>query len=177
MQGQPSEGSPEHWEPWSGLTAWQPKMHTSRMHSPCSRGKESPGSTKVRCLAWWRTYALRLPACAARVMWLAYSACTSRLLANGASGATTPAAEPEPSAAALRETMAKLEEQFASRSLFRRFVSTHTARGSQAAEACSSPSFLSATAGIIKCAPEHACPRCAPLRRFSVPALTNFPIS
>ena len=75
--------------------------------------------------------------------------CTSRLLANGASGATTPA-EPEASAAALRETMAKLEEQFASRSLFRRFVGMHSARGSQTVEACSSLSFLSATAGIIK---------------------------
>ena len=84
------------------------------------------------------------------VIWLAYNACISRLLANGASGATTPSAEPEPSAAALRETMAKLEEQFASRSLFRRFVGMHSARGSQTVEACSSASFLNATAGIIK---------------------------
>lgn len=93
-------------------------------------------------------YALPVPACTAS--WLAYSACTSRLLANGTSGTATPASEPEPSAAALRETMAKLEEHFASRSLFRRFVGMHSARGSQTVEACSSPSFLNATAGIIK---------------------------
>ena len=96
------------------------------------------------------------------MMLLAHNTRTSRLLVNGASGATTPAAKPEPSAAALRETMAKLEEHFASRSLFRRFVSTHSSRGSQTVEACSSLSFLSATAGIIKWASQYACPPHAP---------------
>ena len=67
MQGQPSEGSPEHLVPWSDLTAWQPKMHTSRMLLPCSRGKESPTDITVRserdCGEYMPyLYALPLPA-------------------------------------------------------------------------------------------------------------------
>jgi hypothetical protein len=77
--------------------------------------------------------------------------CCDRLLASSnSSGADTPSTEAGPKGSALQEMAAALEEQFASRSLFRRFVGAHCARGAQMLEACGSPSFLNATAGIVR---------------------------
>jgi hypothetical protein len=75
----------------------------------------------------------------------------SRLLASGdSSGAATPSTEAGLKGGALQETIAALEQHFASRSLFRRFVSARCARGAQMLEACGSQSFLNATAGILR---------------------------
>lgn len=81
--------------------------------------------------------------------------CCGRLLASNSSGAATPRTEAAVKPAALRDTIAALEDRFASRGLFRRFVSAHSARGSRAQETCGLPSFLNATAEHIKYASAH----------------------
>ena len=88
--------------------------------------------------------------------------CCGRLLASNSSGAATPATEAGAKPAALCDAITALEERFASRVLFRRFVSAHSARGSRAQEACGLPSFLNATAGHIKCASARLWGSCCP---------------
>lgn len=58
--------------------------------------------------------------------------------------------------AQLQAAMAALEEQLTQRGIFKRFVSTHTARGSANYEACSSASFLNAAASFIRSCPQHS---------------------
>lgn len=78
-----------------------------------------------------------------------------RLLASDRSGTATPCTDSGRKPGSLHDTITVLEEQFASRTLFRRFVSAHSARGSQAQGACMLPSFLNATAGHLKCVFAH----------------------
>lgn len=167
MQGRPSRALPGRWAPWSGWTAWQPRMRTYRMHSPCSRGGLCLAlhTIAVGALAevlpesvvqefdnpasgtFWK----RLVSIAGMVGHsLLIQPCKYRMLASSSSGAATPATDSGATNAALHDAITTLEEHFASRSLFRRFVGAHSGRGSQALEACASPSFLNATAGIIK---------------------------
>ena len=70
---------------------------------------------------------------------------------------STAAAEPDRASAQLAAAVVSLEELLGGRGLFRRFLASHTMRGSASAAACSQASFLSAAAGILRRAWKSAC--------------------